>query len=341
MQCPNQFLMLPTHHSLPLMNFPDFQTKSSSFCSWNRIPKIHHGPKAYHGFYVENASKKMLPFPPKVKNITSTSNPFVKHCVKLRLSSSYRYLHGSVLVVGAILDRPIIECLLVLDNSHIPEEIDYPSVHIIRVNSVVMSKLSGVQSNDSVHVIALVRFPTTFHVASDNLLEEDCRKWFSFPHRILVLDGIQDPGNLGTLLRSATAFRWGGVLLLPGCCDPFNEKALRAGRGASFQIQIITGNWTHIETLRKEFQMKMLAGHPSISDKLNPVLKLSKELADSLAELPLCLVLGSEGTGLSETSKSSCELVSIPMAGEFESLNVSVAGGIFMYMLQPENHVTI
>ncbi|XP_073155413.1 uncharacterized protein [Henckelia pumila] len=317
MQCPNQFLMLPTHHSLPLMNFPDFQTKSSSFCSWNRIPKIHHGPKAYHGFYVENASKKMLPFPPKVKNITSTSNPFVKHCVKLRLSSSYRYLHGSVLVVGAILvreiygfyktfqDRPIIECLLVLDNSHIPEEIDYPSVHIIRVNSVVMSKLSGVQSNDSVHVIALVRFPTTFHVASDNLLEEDCRKWFSFPHRILVLDGIQDPGNLGTLLRSATAFRWGGVLLLPGCCDPFNEKALRAGRGASFQIQIIT------------------------------------ELADSLAELPLCLVLGSEGTGLSETSKSSCELVSIPMAGEFESLNVSVAGGIFMYMLQPENHVTI
>ncbi|XP_073155412.1 uncharacterized protein [Henckelia pumila] len=320
MQCPNQFLMLPTHHSLPLMNFPDFQTKSSSFCSWNRIPKIHHGPKAYHGFYVENASKKMLPFPPKVKNITSTSNPFVKHCVKLRLSSSYRYLHGSVLVVGAILvreiygfyktfqDRPIIECLL---------------------------------SNDSVHVIALVRFPTTFHVASDNLLEEDCRKWFSFPHRILVLDGIQDPGNLGTLLRSATAFRWGGVLLLPGCCDPFNEKALRAGRGASFQIQIITGNWTHIETLRKEFQMKMLAGHPSISDKLNPVLKLSKELADSLAELPLCLVLGSEGTGLSETSKSSCELVSIPMAGEFESLNVSVAGGIFMYMLQPENHVTI
>lgn len=336
-----------------LMNFPDFQIKSSTFCPWNRTQKIHHGSKANHGFYGENASEKMLSFPPKVKSITSTSNPFVKHCVKLRLSSSYRHLHGSVLVVGAILvreiygfykmlqDRPIIECLLVLDNSHIPEEIDDPSVHIIRVNSVVMSKLSGVQSTASVDFIALVRFPTTFHVASNNLHEEDCRKWFSFPHRILVLDGIQDPGNLGTLLRSATAFGWGGVLLLPGCCDPFNEKALRASRGACFQIQIITGNWTHIETLRKEFQMKMLAGHPSIGDTPNPALKLSKELADSLAELPLCLVLGSEGTGLSENSKSSCELMSIPMAGEFESLNVSVAGGIFMYMLQPKNHVVI
>ncbi|XP_073058138.1 uncharacterized protein [Primulina eburnea] len=351
MQCPNKFLMSATPYSL--MNFPDFQTKSSSFCPWNRTQKIHRGPKANHSFYGENASEKMPSFPPEVKNITSTSNSFVKHCVKLRLSSSYRHLHGSVLVVGAILvreiygfykmlqDRPIIECLLVLDNSHIPEEIDDPSVHIIRVNSVVMSKLSGVQSTDSVDFIALVKFPTTFHVASNNLHEEDCRKWFSFPHRILVLDGIQDPGNLGTLLRSATAFRWGGVLLLPGCCDPFNEKALRASRGACFHIQIITGNWTHIETLRKEFQMKMLAGHPSIGDKLNPVHKLSKELADSLAELPLCLVLGSEGTGLSETSKSSCELVSIPMAGEFESLNVSVAGGIFMYMLQPENHVVV
>lgn len=351
MQCPNKFLISATTCSL--MNFPDFQTKSSSFYSLDRTQKMHHGPKANHRIYGENASEKMLPFSPKMKSITSTSNPFVKHCVKLQQSSSYRHFHGSVLVVGAILvreiysfyktllDRPIIECLLVLDNSHIPEEIDDPSVQIIRVNSAVMSKLSGVQSTDSVDVIALLRIPTTFHVASNNLHDEDCSKWFSFPHRILVLDGIQDPGNLGTLLRSATAFRWGGVVLLPGCCDPFNEKALRACRGACFQIQIVTGNWTHIEALRKEFQMKMLAGHPSIGDKLNPVLTLSKGLADSLAELPICLVLGSEGTGLSETSRSACELVSIPMAGEFESLNVSVAGGIFMYVLQPENNRVI
>ncbi|XWS41671.1 hypothetical protein CRYUN_Cryun17cG0102400 [Craigia yunnanensis] len=79
----------------------------------------------------------------------------------------------------------------------------------------------------------------------------------------------------------------GGIFLLPGCCDPFNEKALRASRGASFQLPIVSG----------------------------------------------CC----EGRGLSEKSQQECELVSIPMAGEFESLNVSAAGGIFLYMLQPKN----
>lgn len=82
--------------------------------------------------------------------------------------------------------------------------------------------------------------------------------------------------------------------------------------------------------------MKMLAGHPK-SRELKPLCQLTQEFADSLIDIPLCLVLGSEGSGLSERSRQECELVSIPMAGEFESLNVSVAGGIFLYMLQPRN----
>lgn len=83
--------------------------------------------------------------------------------------------------------------------------------------------------------------------------------------------------------------------------------------------------------------MKVLAGHPESTGNLKPVAWLSRELADSFVDVPLCFVLGSEGSGLSEKSLQVCELVSIPMAGEFESLNVSVAGGIFLYMLQPKN----
>ncbi|EYU30920.1 hypothetical protein MIMGU_mgv1a010272mg [Erythranthe guttata] len=287
------------------------------------------------------ASKKTITLPPNATTITSTSNPFVKHCVKIRQSSSYRHFYGYVLVVGAtpireicsfhkaVSDRPIIECLFVLDNYFIPEEIDDNDVRVIHVNLEVIKKLSGVQSVDSVEVIALVRIPSTFHIATD----KGFGGLFSLPHRILVLDGIQDPGNLGTLVRSATAFRWDGVYLLPGCCDPFNDKALRASRGASFQIPIVSGNWQQINILRQEFRMKMFAGHPS--NEL--VTGLSKEFADSVANSPLCLILGSEGGGLSEDSMRACELVSIPMAGDFESLNVSVAGGIFMYMLQNRN----
>lgn len=85
----------------------------------------------------------------------------------------------------------------------------------------------------------------------------------------------------------------------------------------------------------------MLAGHPDTNDKLKSVSRLSQGLADCLADIPLCLVLGSEAHGLSEKAHHECELVSIPMAGEFESLNVAVAGGIFLYVLQPKSQRTV
>ena len=85
----------------------------------------------------------------------------------------------------------------------------------------------------------------------------------------------------------------------------------------------------------------MLAAHPDSHKELKPVFPLSPELADSFAHQPLSLVLGSEGSGLSDKSLRECELVSIPMAGQFESLNVSVAGGIFLYMLQPRNKISV
>ncbi|KAL6959532.1 S-(hydroxymethyl)glutathione dehydrogenase [Sarracenia purpurea var. burkii] len=232
-----------------------------------------------------------------------------------------------------------IDCLLLLDKAEIPEELANLPIPIVRVNSMVMKKLSGLQSTESIETIGLMKIPSTFRNLDDNWQEEDCHGWFPFPHRILVLDGIQDPGNLGTLLRSALAFRWGGVFLLPGCCDPFNEKSLRASRGASFQLPIVSGTWIHLQSLVRKFHMKIMAGHPENGEQLSPASRLSQGLADSLADMALCLVLGSEGGGLSEKTRQVSELVSIPMAGEFESLNVSVAGGIFLYMLQPREPV--
>lgn len=128
-----------------------------------------------------------------------------------------------------------------------------------------------------------------------------------------------------------------GVFLLPGCCDPFNEKALRASRGASFQLPVVSGSWNHLESLKEELGMKLLAGHPEHEGSVKPVCLLSPSFCGSISDTPLCLVLGSEGSGLSEKSLQACELVSIAMAGEYESLNVSVAGGIFLYMLQAKN----
>lgn len=337
MQCTNTTWVSIVHP--PLIKTSNSQAKLSIDQTHTRVTRNLHD---------NDDVVVTLPLPSHVKSITSPSNPFVKHCLKLRRSSSYRHSHGSALVVGVTPIReiyrfqesmqersPVMECLLLLDKAEIPQGLDDSSVRIVRASSTVMKKLSGLQSTESIEAIALMRIPTSFRRVGDCQQESDCQSWFPSPQRILVLDGIQDPGNLGTLLRSATAFRWSGAFLLPGCCDPFNEKALRASRGASFQFPIVSGSWAHVEAFRNVFQMKILAGYPENEKELKkPVSRLSAELANSLMDVPLCLVLGSEGNGLSEKSRQVSELVSIPMAGNFESLNVSVAGGIFLFMLQ-------
>ncbi|KAG6507360.1 hypothetical protein ZIOFF_032702 [Zingiber officinale] len=297
----------------------------------------------------EQLAPSSPPFLRPPARITSAFNPFVKHCVKLRISSSYRRSCGSALVVGLapILeicrflklkheDYSLVDCLLLVDGAEAPE--GFPSSSpVVNVSPSVMRKVSGIQSVDSTEAIALMKLPRSFL----NLEENDEINQHCFPllHRLLVLDGIQDPGNLGTLLRSAMAFKWDGAFLLPSCCDPFNEKALRASRGASFQLPLVSGSWSHLIALKSKHDMKLLAGHPeSTVNGSNATRSLSHELVELLAGKPLCLVLGSEGKGLSKQTVQTCELVSIPMAGGFESLNVSVAGGIFLFMLQPETH---
>ncbi|KAI7726161.1 hypothetical protein M8C21_028906, partial [Ambrosia artemisiifolia] len=264
--------------------------------------------------------------PSHVNSITSTSNPFVKHCVKLRNSSSYRHSHGSVLLVGSTPIREMysfqeskdekasrIDCLLLHENSQVPEDFVESGIRIVRVSSLVMKKLCGVQSTESIDAVSLVKIPSTFlNLEDDHCL--DSSKWFPSAFRILVLDGIQDPGNLGTLLRSAVAFGWDGAFLLPGCCDPFNDKALRASRGASFQLPMVSGRWSHLQSLVDGLKMKILAGDPGSKDR--PVSCLTYELAHSLIDMKLCLVLGSEGGGISEEAREVAELSSQALLGD-------------------------
>lgn len=89
-------------------------------------------------------------------------------------------------------ERPItLDCLLVLDEAHIHEDLNLQSVRLVRISSMVMKKLSGLQSIDSIEMIALMKIPSTFHSVDDEFLEEDCSTWFKNAHRVLVLDGIQ------------------------------------------------------------------------------------------------------------------------------------------------------
>ena len=174
--------------------------------------------------------------------------------------------------------------------------------------------------------------------------------------RLLALDAVQDPGNLGTLLRTALAFGWDGVFLLPGCTDPYGDKAVRASRGAALRMPVGRGDLSELRRVVEAKGLVMLAAEPEpeMAPGGHHKMDMQKDCDDVgprgtstyLSASPsVCLVLGSEGQGLSREVLEACTPVAIPMVGGsgsgggganspgMESLNVGVAGGILMFML--------
>lgn len=142
----------------------------------------------------------------------------------------------------------------------------------------------------------------------------------------LVLDGVQDPGNLGTLARSAAAFGCEALVCLPGTVDPWNPKGIRASAGALFRLPVVQPTLSELAEWLDQHGYLLTAadaGGPSVT----------------AAALPqrVALALGNEGAGLTEAVAARCErVVSVPMRGGTESLNVAVAGAILLYELTRE-----
>lgn len=138
----------------------------------------------------------------------------------------------------------------------------------------------------------------------------------------------------GTLLRTAVALGWDACFMLPGCCDPFNDKALKAGRGAAFKLPMAQGNWSDLEQVLEMHEMQCFGASPnktgSVTGQTEPTSIPEQARA---ASQPLCIILGSEGQGLSKTAVAASRPLAIPMSGAMESLNVSQAGAILMFAL--------
>jgi TrmH family RNA methyltransferase len=140
--------------------------------------------------------------------------------------------------------------------------------------------------------------------------------------RVLVCDAVQDPGNLGTLIRVADAFALDAVLLLPGTVDPWNPKVVRSAAGSSFRMAQIAAGIAELEEWFRKHEYRVLG-----ADSTGEVLAVA---------LPprVALVVGNEGAGLrAETRTLLDALVRIEMPGPAESLNVAVAAGILLYAL--------
>ena len=139
---------------------------------------------------------------------------------------------------------------------------------------------------------------------------------------ILVLAGLQDPGNVGTLLRSAEAFAATGALLLTGTASPWNPKALRASAGSAFRVPAISATEDEALALLEEHHILAMA---TVSRGGSPI------EAAPLAR-PCALLIGNEGAGLNEKLIAAAHhRVTIPMPGNVESLNAAIAGSLLLY----------
>lgn len=240
------------------------------------------------------------------KSISSAQHPLIKHLVKLRTDASYRNDQRLLVLDGL---KPIQEV------SHLLTKVLFTPSYAAsaaalpgekwEITEPLLKKVSGMTTPEG--IFAEIRMPPFVQLDKQKL--------------VLALDGISDPGNLGTLLRTALALGWNSVYFLPGCCDPYNEKALRAARGAHFKLDLAKGSTKNLQewAVKRNVQALVADGrgkHPET------ILKHSERL----------LVLGNEAHGASEDIRLFCHSVAIPMPGDMESLNVAIAGGILLYL---------
>ena len=142
---------------------------------------------------------------------------------------------------------------------------------------------------------------------------------------LLVLDGVQDPGNVGTMLRTAEAAGFSGALLSPACADAFAPKTVRATMGSVYRVPVWRGELAEALCALKE------RGFTVVSSELG-----GDDFFAALPELsaPLALVVGSEGNGVAAPVRAlATRRLTLPMGGRVESMNAAVAAAILMYSI--------
>jgi len=243
------------------------------------------------------------------KKITSLQHPLVKHLVKVRKERSYREESQTVFVPGETL---IAEIAVSLSPLHVVATKENPNLAVTHlVSDEIMKKITGAPSPQEV----AAEFPRPKSVSLTGK---------SF---LLVMDRISDPGNMGTLLRTALAFGWEGVFLLPDAVDLFSEKVIRASRGACFRLPFQEGSWPELYAMAEKKTIPLL-----LADTTGTSIEALGALSKAY------LILSHEGKGPSSEGEKKGLSITIPMPGAMESLNVAVAGGILLYLLKGLHH---
>ena len=241
--------------------------------------------------------------------ITSLTNQEVKYLDKLK-QRKYREKEKKFLVEGEHLveeakKKHVLEKIIVLENTIF--DFDIPK---LVVTKEVMKKLSSLDTPPN--IIGLCK-----------MMEEQ-----EVGNRILILDTIQDPGNLGTIIRSAVAFNIDSIILSENTVDLYNPKVIRSTQGMLFHISIIRGNLEEKLVNLKEKNIPIYTTNVEDGEDIKSVKEIDK----------FALIMGNEGNGVrKEIANLADKKIYIPMNPVVESLNVAVATSILLYELGDKN----
>ncbi len=243
--------------------------------------------------------------------ITSRKNPLLQQVKKLFASRKEREqaglfaADGTKLLQEAVRFYPGLDTVILSDavQAQVPE-----GVKLVRVPEDVMASISPMEAPQG--AVFLCRLPEPQPLAAGAPL--------------LLLDGIQDPGNLGTILRTADAMKV-PVVLLEGCADPYSHKVVRASMGAVFRTPVVQSTWA--EARRVLTDAGIAVAVTALSNRAGDIRRAPLER--------MAVVIGSEGRGVRpEILEQADAALIIPMNENCESLNAAVAAAIVLWQMQ-------
>ena len=254
--------------------------------------------------------------------IKSKDNPLVKQFVSLIENRKEREKQGLFVIEGlrfckdAVLRKAFVKTVL-LSEDFVSENGEYVDLFMqnssdVRMISKAVSDKIGSTVN-SQGVFCLCQMPSFAEKIEGN--------------KIIVLENLQDPGNMGTIIRTAEAFGVNGIILVGGCVDIFSPKVLRSTMGTIFNVPIF--RFSDIEKAKEFLEKYKFNLYGAILDKN------SKKLSKLNFNGNTAIMIGNEANGISEKAKNACDdFVFIEMSGNAESLNAAIAASVFMWELQ-------
>lgn len=240
--------------------------------------------------------------------ITSLTNKEIKYLDKLK-QRKYREKEKKFLVEGEHLveeaiKRRVLEKIIVLENTKF--NFNYPQIEVIEE---VMKKISSLETPPNI-------------IGLCNMLPEE-----EIGNKVLVLDMIQDPGNLGTIIRSAVAFNNDTIILSENTVDLYNPKVIRSTQGMIFHINIVRGNLVEEINNLKQKNIPIYTTNVVEGEDIKDIKSMDKYV----------LIVGNEGNGVrSEVASLADHNIYISMNSKVESLNVAVATSILLYEMNKE-----